>query len=270
MESRRVATYRALASTSRVTLLDALQGAQSMTIAELSDVAGLHPNTTREHLARLIDAGFVTCSPEERHTRGRPRIVYRAVEQESTGPDTDDARREEDARTELLRALLSDFDPACDDDARRAEKLGRALGAAQAAARPGTAPPATTRAGTAPATAQPVSAAGSPTPSAPPMPQPEADAEREAQIAALMTHLDRAGFEPRLDTEREEIQIGNCQFTDLSAEYPGIVCRVHLGIAKGTLEAVDGPVDCAEIVKTPGVSGCVLRLTAARADQSAR
>lgn len=237
-----------------------------MTIAELSDVAGLHPNTTREHLARLIDAGFVTCSPEERHTRGRPRIVYRAVEQDSTAPETDDARREEDARTELLRALLSDFDPACDDDAQRAEKLGRALGAAQAAAQSPAAlsPPVLSP------TPQSVPATAMAAASAPSVRQPEADAEREAQIAALMTHLDRAGFEPRLDTEREEIQIGNCQFTDLSAEYPGIVCRVHLGIAKGTLEAVDGPVDCAEIVKTPGVSGCVLRLTAARADHGAR
>ncbi len=79
MTARRVTAYRALASASRVTLLDALQQRDGMTITELAEISGLHANTAREHLGRLIEAGFVTCEPEERHTRGRPRMLYRAV-----------------------------------------------------------------------------------------------------------------------------------------------------------------------------------------------
>lgn len=207
-----------------------------MTIADLSAAAGLHPNTTREHLARLIEAGFVTCCPEERHTRGRPRIVYRAAENVSSST----APAESVARTELLRALLSDFDPSSAEDSRRAERLGRAVGSQVTLDEP----------------AAPDGAAAS----GPETSHESADGSANAQLETLMTHLTEAGFEPTLDEERLEIELGRCEFKDLSADFPGIVCRVHLGIAKGILGETDGPVDCAEIVKRPDMPGCVLRL----------
>lgn len=80
MESQRVTMYRALASSSRISLLESLRSGERMTIAELSEAVQLHPNTTREHLARLVDAGFVVCEPEDRRTRGRPRILYRLTD----------------------------------------------------------------------------------------------------------------------------------------------------------------------------------------------
>ena len=80
MESRRITTYRALASTSRVALMDVLRCGQGLTVAELSTAVSLHPNTTREHLSRLIDAGLVTGEPEQRASRGRPRMFYRAAQ----------------------------------------------------------------------------------------------------------------------------------------------------------------------------------------------
>lgn len=86
MESQRVAMYRALASASRISLLETLRSGERMTIAELSEAVDLHPNTTREHLARLVDAGFVICEPEQRRTRGRPRILYRLAESSTTWP----------------------------------------------------------------------------------------------------------------------------------------------------------------------------------------
>lgn len=80
MESQRVTMYRALASASRISLLETLRSGERMTIADLSEAVDLHPNTTREHLARLVDAGFVISEPEQRRTRGRPRILYRLSE----------------------------------------------------------------------------------------------------------------------------------------------------------------------------------------------
>jgi len=83
MTSTRAPSYRTLASVSRITLLDVLQQRGAMTIVDLAAAAGLHHNTAREHLHRLIAAGFVTCEPEPRQAKGRPRMIYAA----SSGAD---------------------------------------------------------------------------------------------------------------------------------------------------------------------------------------
>ena len=74
----RAPSYRTLASLRRITLLDLLQRQGAMTVEQLAEATGLHPNTAREHLHRLIDAGFVTSETEPRDGKGRPRIVYAA------------------------------------------------------------------------------------------------------------------------------------------------------------------------------------------------
>ncbi|WP_311258454.1 helix-turn-helix domain-containing protein [Microbacterium sp. WCS2018Hpa-9] len=50
-----------------------------LTIDALCDATGLHPNTVREHLQRLIEGGYVIQASEHRTTRGRPRTLYSAV-----------------------------------------------------------------------------------------------------------------------------------------------------------------------------------------------
>jgi len=71
--------YRTLASLSRINLLFQLQQRGTMTVGDLADATGLHPNTAREHLDRLIGDGFVTCEPEHKDTKGRPRMLYSAA-----------------------------------------------------------------------------------------------------------------------------------------------------------------------------------------------
>src|SRR5665811_549832 len=83
MWSRRPPKYRTLASLSRINLLYQLQQRGTMTVVDLAEAAGLHHNTAREHLHRLIADGFVTCEPEKRDTKGRPRMMYSAA----TGAD---------------------------------------------------------------------------------------------------------------------------------------------------------------------------------------
>ena len=72
-------SYRTLASLSRINLLHQLQQRGTMTVGDLAEATGLHPNTTREHLDRLIGEGFVTCEPEQRDIKGRPRMLYSAA-----------------------------------------------------------------------------------------------------------------------------------------------------------------------------------------------
>ena len=71
--------YRTLASFSRIQLLYFLQQRGTMTVGDLAVATGLHHNTTREHLHRLIGDGFVTCEPEATETKGRPRMLYSAA-----------------------------------------------------------------------------------------------------------------------------------------------------------------------------------------------
>ncbi len=71
--------YSAISSYSRVEILALIQARPERTIAELTDATGLHANTVREHLQRLIEAGHVIQSTEHRITRGRPRTLYSAA-----------------------------------------------------------------------------------------------------------------------------------------------------------------------------------------------
>lgn len=56
-----------------------LQERPNRTIADLCEATGLHPNTAREHLQKLIDGGYVITTAERRAMRGRPRTLYSAV-----------------------------------------------------------------------------------------------------------------------------------------------------------------------------------------------
>lgn len=105
MASRHLPDYRTLASLSRINLLHELQQHGSKTIAELAEATGLHHNTAREHLHRLIDAGFVDSETVPTVTKGRPKLRYRV----SRGSDNPAKRARQEAaarRTELLRRLL--------------------------------------------------------------------------------------------------------------------------------------------------------------------
>jgi predicted ArsR family transcriptional regulator len=57
-------------------------------VAELAEVLGVHPNTVRLHLARLVGAGLVAEDRETGRHPGRPGYRYRAV---GTDPATEAA-----------------------------------------------------------------------------------------------------------------------------------------------------------------------------------
>jgi len=105
--------YSAISSYSRVEIMRLLQERPQRAIPELVEATGLHANTVREHVQRLIDAGYVIAETEHRTTRGRPRVLYSAA----TGDDASSpvaARRAEAAarRGDLLRRLYgSDAEP---------------------------------------------------------------------------------------------------------------------------------------------------------------
>jgi predicted ArsR family transcriptional regulator len=98
--------YSALSSYSRVELLRLMQSRPHRTIAELTDATGLHANTVREHLQRLIEGGYVVGVREHRTTRGRPRVLYSAVTDATTSPVAQRKARAAAERGDLMRRVM--------------------------------------------------------------------------------------------------------------------------------------------------------------------
>lgn len=71
--------YGPISSYSRVQILHLVQSRPERSIQELCDATGLHANTVREHLQRLIEGGYVIATTEHRTVRGRPRTLYSAA-----------------------------------------------------------------------------------------------------------------------------------------------------------------------------------------------
>ncbi|WP_405373583.1 MULTISPECIES: helix-turn-helix transcriptional regulator [unclassified Microbacterium] len=107
MTTGRPASYNAISTYSRVEILHLLQTHPQQTIGELVTATGLHANTVREHLQRLIERGFVATETEKRTVRGRPRVFYRAVDGASVS--SDEHRRKVQAareRGDLMRRVM--------------------------------------------------------------------------------------------------------------------------------------------------------------------
>jgi predicted ArsR family transcriptional regulator len=102
-----VAGYSAISSYSRVEIMHLVQLQPRRAIADLVEATGLHPNTVREHLQRLIDAGYVVAETERRTTRGRPRVLYTAATGRDAASSPIAAQRAQDAarRGDLLRRV---------------------------------------------------------------------------------------------------------------------------------------------------------------------
>lgn len=97
--------YSAISSYSRVEIMHLLQDRPHWAISELAKATHLHDNTVREHVQRLIDAGYVIAEIERRATRGRPRLLYSAATGSDAASSPVAARRAEEAarRGDLLR-----------------------------------------------------------------------------------------------------------------------------------------------------------------------
>ena len=78
--------YKTLDSLSRIKLLHELQTRGGLTVDELAEATGLHPNTAREHLQRLMAVGFVQSEPLLNGRRGRPTLRYRVAAPEPKTP----------------------------------------------------------------------------------------------------------------------------------------------------------------------------------------
>lgn len=257
MVDRRASAYRVLASDRRVAILHLLQRAGGpMTVDALADEVGLHVNTAREHLDQLVASGFVAREPEQRRTRGRPRILYRSLDRAAAV--TTDAW----AREQLVHVLVAGYGKRLGSAESAAETAGRAWGATLVAGPP-PAPDGVLR--DVPTQGPDVPRCAELPPDERPRPDRGGSAAvaplEHAQLAALEQHLEDLGFAPDACTDGLEVQLNRCPFVDLARERPEVVCSVHLGLSRGVLAQQAGPLVADRLERVPGVQRCVLHLS---------
>lgn len=203
--------------------------AAPMSIVELADRLGVHPNTVRFHLETLVQNDQVERVDTDRRVPGRPAQLFRAVRgMDPTGP------RHYRLLAEVLAQELADRPNPC----RRAAEAGRAWGRRQGAAR---------------------SEAGAGTGAAEPEP-----GEPVLRLVAL---LDELGFAPERREENGRTRIGlrHCPFLELAENTAQVVCPLHLGLMQGAMESWGAPmtVDRLEPFAEPDL--CLAHLTAVEA-----
>jgi iodotyrosine deiodinase len=80
-----LAVHRALGDESRLRIVGLLASeGRPFDVREIASAVALHPNTVRDHLNVLLDAGLVKTRAEKRARAGRPRVLYEA---DSPGDD---------------------------------------------------------------------------------------------------------------------------------------------------------------------------------------
>ncbi|ANG86434.1 hypothetical protein A8L33_14690 [Microbacterium aurantiacum] len=103
-----LSTFSAVSSDSRVEILRLLQDHPDRPISDLVAATRKHPNTVREHLQRLVAAGYVVERTEHRTRRGRPRVLYSAAADVPAVHPVTRRRADEAARRgDLLRRLYA-------------------------------------------------------------------------------------------------------------------------------------------------------------------
>jgi predicted ArsR family transcriptional regulator len=206
----------------RAEVLRALHAADGpLSVTDIAERLGVHPNTARFHLDALVEERAVERTVEAPSGPGRPRTVHRP----SPGMDRGGPR----GYRLLARMLLSRLAAAGPDGAEEAVRAGREWGG-YLVERP--APPG--RLGR---------------------------KEAVARLAALLADLDFApetvdGTPPGTD----RIRLRHCPFLELAEEYGPLVCQVHLGLMQGALTQLGAPVQAEGLEPFAEPDACLARL----------
>lgn len=219
---QRELTYRALADPNRRHLLRLLDDAEApVEVVALAERLQLHPNTVRDHLEQLRQAGLVTRVTEERTQPGRPKMLYQAAAREARSPGSEGYRF-------LAEVLAGYMEATLDDPAAAAVEAGRVWGRYMVDK---------------------------------PEPYARADPTRTLeQVVTTLAELGFAPEEEPTET-RLLVKLHDCPFRDLARTHGGVVCSVHLGILQGMTEELGGSVTVDSLQPFVQPSLCVAAFT---------
>lgn len=212
----------------RTDLLAAItQAPAGLGIKALAEATGIHENTVRFHLDRLLDEGLVERRPGTSSGPGRPPLTF-VARQERPGRDN----------YELIAQVLSDsLSGSSPDPARAAREAGRQWGRSRIRDE---------ESGRAPGGV--------------------AWGRGDGAVLERLTHLLReAGFAPELvpADEGAAVRVHRCPFLSLSREDQTVPCGVHLGLMEGALEAQGSTLQVARLEPFVTPSLCVAHLEGA-------
>jgi predicted ArsR family transcriptional regulator len=80
-------------------------------------------------------------------------------------------------------------------------------------------------------------------------------------VAVLVEEMARHGFDPKVEAEGGQVSITlqSCPFATAALADPGTVCQLHLGLARGVADNVDGLVVDELLPRDPREANCRLR-----------
>jgi predicted ArsR family transcriptional regulator len=211
---------RAAGSGSRAHVLRAVQeAAGEVGIDDLAAVVGLHPNTVRFHLDRLVTDGAVERRTDRSGARGRPRVTYVALRQ---GGAADDPRSYR-LLAEILAGVVA---------GSQADPSGVARDAGTAWGKYLTAEPAPGR---------------------------RTDAtDALGRLAGVLDDVGFDPAIVAADEgDRTEVHLRHCPFLEVATAHPEVVCSVHLGLMQGALERMRAPVTTDRLTPFVEPSLCV-------------
>ncbi|HEX5945719.1 MAG TPA: helix-turn-helix domain-containing protein [Acidimicrobiales bacterium] len=201
-------------------------------VAALTDLVGLNHNAVRQHLAKLVDAQLLVEGTAPPTGRGRPRLQYTLdPSAESQWGVAGPYERLSLWLSEILRTGSTPVEVGRRVGRRR--RLGQASRSDEAEAVP---PPADAAAG---------------------------DGDGVDVFESLVDQMARHGFDPVVERspggEHADIVLHNCPFSSVALADPDSVCGIHLGIAYGIAESLDGLVVDGLEPHDPRRAGCRLR-----------
>jgi predicted ArsR family transcriptional regulator len=165
-------------------------------IAELADRLGVHPNTVRFHLDKLVDGGRVERVRGGTPATGRPPQLYRPVRgMDPTGP----------RHFRLLAQVLVEALSAHPEPEAEAARAGREWGRARAQAHR-------------------------------PDEEPGAPSDKLVLLMDELGFDPEVSPPRDGEAGTPWMGLRSCPFLELATDRPGIVCPVHLGIMQGALE----------------------------------
>ena len=234
-------------SKARMQVLDVLSAQhEPCTVAAIAAVLGQHTNTVREHLDTLVDARLAERRRAPAQGRGRPAWLYAtAVPQ----PGLSDGAVE---YASLAAVLADTIARTSTDPSGDAITAGRRWGADLVRSRR---PFGASDADLAPVDATPHDGAQPPEPQGP-------DAADDATHArrAVVRLLDDLGFAPSTDENASDVALRRCPLLEAAYRHPDVVCAVHLGLARGALEALGAPTAGTTLVPFAEKGACRLLL----------
>jgi predicted ArsR family transcriptional regulator len=195
-------------------------------IEALATLTGRHPNTVREHLDRLIEAGLVVRYASLPRGRGRPAWLYQAV---GPAPAPTDY-------PEVAAALAWATRETEGDHVSEAAATGRRWGRDLAR--------------------DPRVGAGFTSAAH------DADEARRHAVDVL-THL---GFAPEADDAKERVRLTRCPLLQAAYANQAVVCSLHLGVVRGVLEEHDAAEERVALVPFAEPGACLLTFSAAAGD----